>query len=120
MSFFGQQLTEVRPAVVAAAYGNGKDYVYEVERGAQHLQLPFLVDLQPVSSQRNPDPQRDLASEDRWKFFTPPGLDLPVQKWYRYRWLDQEFDVASVKRWPSSEFASGVDHVVVELLLREG
>ncbi|AOE44360.1 head-to-tail connector protein [Gordonia phage Ghobes] len=119
MSFFQQQLQQVVPAVVSSTYGNAKDYDYSEDR-ATVTDLPFLVDLQPVLSVRNRDGQRELATENRWKFFTPEGTDLEVQKWYRYRWLDQEYDVEGVKRWPSAEFASGVDHVVVELLLREG
>ncbi|QOC55707.1 head-to-tail stopper [Gordonia phage Archimedes] len=120
MSFYQQQLTEVRPAEVPAEYGNSIKYDYREEAGAIVAPLAFLVDLQPVSMVRMPDGTRVDPTETRFKFFTPPGRDLQVRKHYRYRWRDQEFDVDGFRRWPSADYPSGVDHVVVELVLREG
>lgn len=120
MSFYQQQLTEIRPAVIAAEYGNSTKYDYSVEAGATELVLPFLVDLQPVSMVRMPDGSRVDPTETRFRFFTPVGRDIAVRKFYRYRWRDQDFDVGGFRRWPSGDYPSGVDHVVVDLVLREG
>lgn len=118
--FYGQQLTEIRPAEKASEYGNSVKYDYTTAGGATEQDLPFQVDLQPVSMMTMGDGQRVRPTETRFRFFTPPGQDLQVRKQYRYRWLDQEFLVDGFRRWPNSDWPSGVDHVVVELIAREG
>ena len=118
--FYGQQLVEIRPAEKQSEYGNSVQYDYSEAGGAIIEPLPFLVDLQPVSMVTLPDGSRVRPTETRFRFFTPPGKDLGVRKSYRYRWMDQEFTVDGFRRWPNADYPSGVDHVVVELLDREG
>lgn len=120
MGFYQQQLTEIRPAIVKADYGNSISYDYSESGGATFVPLPYKVDLQPVSMMKMPDGTRVDPTETRFKFFTPVGQDIPTHRTYRYRWMDQDFDVAGFRRWPSGDYPSGVDHVVVELVLREG
>lgn len=116
MGFWQQQLQVIEPLAVPAEYGNSTTWNYDVEP----VDLPFLVDLQPVSMVRMPDGSRVDPTETRYRFFTPVGFDIAVKKQQRYRWLDQVFDVDAFRRWPSSDYPSGVDHVVVDLVLREG
>ena len=120
--FWQQQGSAVIPATVASDYGNSTKYDYS-PGVASVVELPFWVDLQPISMQRNVDGSRVNPTESRWRFFTPEGIDLGVRKFWRFRFpvaSGLDFDVEGFNRWPSADYPSGVDHVEVRLILREG
>ena len=114
--FYGQQLQHlVGSPIGKPAYGNVPEWEYNDPQN-----LPFQVDLQPVSMVTHSDGNREQPSETRYRFFTPEGCDLTLKRQDRFQWGDLVFDVDGFKRWPSADYPSGVDHVQVDLVLREG
>lgn len=119
MGFYDQRVAIVEPGWVSGDYG-GRTETWDPALGATSSQVPFGVDVQPwVSTEILEDGTRVSATVG-YRVHTPPGRDLAIEISTAVRWRGDLYNVTGVKRWPSGDFPSGVDHVVLDLERREG
>lgn len=120
MGFYRQRVSVVTPVLVGGDYGGGT-LSYDESDGASVVAVPFGVDVQPRTiAEQHEDGTRVMVTVGL-KLHTPPGKDLALEKNQAVRFARRDYDViGEPARWPSDEFPSGVDHVTVDLELREG
>lgn len=118
--FYATQVKILRPQEVTASHGRSTTLTYDLDTGAQLIDVTFGVELQP-KTRVELDDQARVATQSGYRLHTPPGRDLDLRPDDRIRCAIGDLDiVGEVDRWPSTEHPSGVDHVEVNLELRTG
>lgn len=117
--FYGQVVRYIEPGWTSGDFG-GRTETWDPDEGAKVTKVPFGVDVQPwVSTEVLEDGTR-VAKTIGLQLHTPPGRDLVLPDRVRIDYRGELWRVAGTKRWPSDQWPSGVDHVVVSLERREG
>lgn len=119
MGFYDQRATLVQPGWRSGDYG-GSVETWDPAEGATATPVPFGVDVQPWVSTETLEDGTRIATMHGYRLHTPPGRDLAVNERTAVQWRGDLYTVSGTKRWPSGDYPSGVDHVVLDLELREG
>ncbi|WP_411815494.1 hypothetical protein [Gordonia sp. SND2] len=118
--FYTTPIKILRPVEIAAPHGRATTLTYEVSEGAQLIDVDNPVELQPAARVELDDDMR-IATQSGYEMQTQPGVNIDLRPYDRVRTSIGDLDVVGeVKRWPGTEFESGVDHVEVILELRTG
>lgn len=117
--FYGQVVRYIEPGWVAGDFG-GRTETWDPAEGATSTQVPFGVDVQPWTSTEVLEDGTRVAKTVGLQLYTPPGRDLVLPDRARIDFRGEMWRVAGVKRWPSDQWPSGVDHVVINLERQEG
>ncbi|AWN04122.1 head closure Hc1 [Gordonia phage Petra] len=117
--FYTEQVQIVRPVKVSDKYNpDGEMLSWE---GAQRLPVPFGVEVQPRTQYETDENGTRVATRTVWWLCTPRGKNLDVEPTDRVAHAGRDLDVVGeIKRWPSPEFESGVDHVELTLEYKNG
>lgn len=120
MSFYRQFVSVVTPVKVGG-YGSGGTLTYDTAKGAVEEKVPFGLDVQPRMVAENLEDGTRVMVTVGLRIHTPPGKDWLLSKTQAVRYQDRLYMVqGEPARWPSDEFPSGVDHVTVDVELRDG
>lgn len=120
MGFYEQRVSIVEPARVAGDYGGGA-WTWDPAAGAVETEVPFGVEVQPRTTGETLEDGTRVRTVIGMRLQTPPGKDLVIPARAAVRFLGKNYDVVGEPaRWPSSDYPSGVDHVEVDLELKEG
>lgn len=120
MGFYEQRVTVVEPARAGGDYGGGT-WTWDPEKGATETPVPFGVEVQPRTTAETLEDGTRVRTVIGMRLQTPPGKTLTVPARAAIRYLGKNYDVVGEPAvWPSSDFPSGVDHVEIDLELKEG
>lgn len=120
MGFYEQRVSVVSPALVDGDYGGGR-WTWDPAEGATETPVPFGVDVQPRVSSENLEDGTRVTVIVGLRLHTPAGHDLDVRATDAIRYAGDVYQVVGKPgRWPSSDYPSGVDHVEIDLELKEG
>lgn len=119
MGFYQQRVTLVEPGWTSGDYG-GSTQTWDPEQGATATALAFGVDVQPRMAIETLEDGTRVSKMVGYAAHTPPGRDLVVGLHTALQWRGDLYTIVGTRRWPSDDYPSGVDHVVLELELREG
>lgn len=121
MSFYRQHAAILHPAKVGGRYGGDERLEYKTELGATRTPIPFGVDIQPRTELEIGATGERVQTQTGWNLYTPPGRDLDVTEIDRITYGGRDLEIeGEVHRWPSADFPSGVDHVSLSLVYRNG
>ena len=119
MGFYGQRISIVEPGWVSGDYG-GRTETWDPAQGASETLVPFGVDVQPRMSTEVLEDGTRVSQMLGYQAHTPPGRNLVVPDLAAVRWQGELYNVVGKRVWPSSDYPSGIDHVVLDLERREG
>ncbi|QCG77592.1 head closure Hc1 [Gordonia phage Fairfaxidum] len=122
MKFFTEQIVVVRPARIVEKYNpEGEFLSFDPADGVQRIPVPFGVEVQPRAVVETDDNDTRVATHTVLWVCTPTGRDIDVEPTDRvaYRGRDHEV-VGEIKRWPSPDHESGVDHVEFTIEFKNG
>ncbi len=119
MGFYGQRVSIVEPGWVSGDYG-GRTETWDPAQGASETPVAFGVDVQPRMATEVLEDGTRVSKMLGYAVHTPPGRDLQVDRVAAVEWRGELYNVVGTRRWPSGDYPSGVDHVVLELERREG
>lgn len=120
MGFYSQRASLVVPVRVAGDYG-GERWSYDPADGATVQPIPFGVDIQPRFAETTVEGRTRRTVAIGLRLFTPPGRDLQVPDGAMVRFRGKDYPLAGEPNvWPSGSFASGVDHVTLDLERTDG
>lgn len=120
MGFYEQRVSVVSPARTAGDYGGG-GWTWDLDEGATDTVVPFGVEVQPRTTAETLEDGTRISITVGMRLQTPPGKGLTIPTRAAIRYLGKNYDVVGEPAvWPSSDFPSGIDHVEIDLELKEG
>lgn len=120
MGFYEQRVALVEPARVGGDYGGGT-WTWDPAEGALEHPVGFGVEVQPRTTAETLEDGTRVRTVIGMRLQTPPGKTLTIPSRAAIRYLGKNYDVVGEPAvWPSSDYPSGVDHVEIDLELKEG